>query len=521
MISQRIPRWLTLVLAVAGGFLCELSFPGYDQWYLAFFALAALGLATLRDSPGWNFLVGLVWGAAFFIPHIEWANYAVGGPLPWIALSILQALFVAFFAWSWTFTRRIKLLQRNYFAASLSYAILWVGFESLRSNYPWGGFPWGRLAFSQSDSLVGRLAWLGGVPMVSLSVAFVGLLLAVAIAALVKLNMWQVGLSAATAVVVVAAGFFVPLSSGNASETLRVGAVQGNVSKPGADAFGNRQEVLDNHVEGTHALVQRDANLDSPQGFDIIVWPENGSDIDPRVDPHAAMIIDNAAIAAAAPILVGTQEYPSTGGRLNLSALWMPGVGITELYAKQKPVPFGEYIPERDFFAKIYPDVSRIGTDMIAGTEPAAMPVPVPRLSRNVIVGPIICFEVGVDSVIHGAIDNGAEILFVQTNNASFGPTNESIQQIAMSRLRAMETNRAVVHVSTVGVSGIYLPNGVEIAKTGHFTAEQMSAVLPLLSGETPAVVIGSWSTYLIWAGSVLLLVGGLFSRIFNRKSDS
>lgn len=520
MTALRIPRLFSLILALMGGIVCEFAFPGFDLWFLAPVALALLALATLRDAPMWNLLLGFVWGMGFFVPHIHWAEYAVGGPLPWIALSSIQALVIGCFSWTWTHARRLPIVKNNLFVAAFAFSVLWVGFESLRSNYPWGGFPWGRLAYSQSESLIGRLAWLGGAPLVSLAVAAIGLFVAIAALSLIRMDIWRLGLSTATSTAIVVSGFIVPISAAHSGETLHVGAVQGNVSKPGADAFSNRQEVLNNHVAGTHALAQTNALMDEPLGFDIVVWPENGSDIDPRVDENAAEIIDQAAQAVDAPILVGTQEYLAEGGRLNLSALWEPGVGITATYAKQKPVPFGEYIPEREFFAKIYPDVSRIGIDMIAGTEPAAMPVNITRLGRDVIVGPVICFEVGVDSVVHGAVQNGAEVLFVQTNNASFGHTNESIQQLAMSRLRAIETNRAVVHVSTVGVSAIYLPNGVEIAKTGHFTAEQMMAEIPLETTQTPAVKFGQWPTYLIWAGSVLLLVGGLFSRKSSRSVD-
>jgi apolipoprotein N-acyltransferase len=237
------------------------------------------------------------------------------------------------------------------------------------------------------------------------------------------------------------------------------------------------------------------------------------------VDAAAAALIDSASAAVGTPILVGAQEYPATGGRINLSLLWQHGQGVIGSYAKQRPVPFGEYIPNRDFFRRLYPDVDRISTDMFAGTEPAALDVPIARLERDVTVGPIICFEVGIDQVIHGSIKNGAEILFVQTNNASFGPTNESIQQLAMSRLRAIETGRAVVHVSTVGVSAIYTPTGAELERTGHFSAEQMMQELVLRDSRTPAVFLGEIPVWISWAGSVLLLVTGLFSR--NRREVS
>lgn len=503
---RNTPRWLTLILAILGGFACELSFPGHDIWIMAVVSIALLGFATLRDSVPWNFLVGTVWGVAFFMPHITWAEYSTGGPLPWVALSVAEALFVGLFASVWTLTRRIPLVARNAAAATLAFATLWLGAESLRNTFPWGGLPWGRLGFSQSDSVLSNYAWLAGIPLLSWIVALLGAVLAVALLAVGQLNIWRIGLCLSAGIVLMVAPLFIPVSGKSESGSLTVGGVQGNVENPELGPDANMKVVLGNHVAGTEAL----AKMDGAEELDLVVWPENSSDMDPNVNEYAWTLIDGAARTVGTPLLLGTQEYPESGGRYNLSMLWEAGVGPTATYAKQRPVPFGEYIPERDFFRKLYPGVDQISTDMLAGSEPAALDVFIERLDRDVTVGPIICFEVGIDDVIHDSVKNGAEILFVQTNNSTFGPTNESIQQLAMSRLRAIETGRSVMHVSTVGVSGTYSPTGVELDRTEHFTSEQMLEVLPLRTGITPAVWLGEWPVRVVLAGSVLLLVAGL-----------
>src|SRR5690606_16499372 len=156
--------------------------------------------------------------------------------------------------------------------------------------------PWGRLAFSQSESPLGRLAWIAGTPLVSLAVAAAGVLLALAVLAARRPDLLGVGSRAVAAAVILAAGLLVPLDTRPESGTLRIGAVQGNVAGEGLDAFAERREVLRNHVDGTHALLDEVEQGD----LDVVLWPENGTDIDPQVDAAAAAAIDGAATALGA-----------------------------------------------------------------------------------------------------------------------------------------------------------------------------------------------------------------------------
>ncbi|WP_435300594.1 apolipoprotein N-acyltransferase [Timonella sp. A28] len=510
-----LPKTVSFALAAISGFICDWAFPDKNLWFLAFVSIAGLVVSIARESAAWNFFIGTTWGIAFFLPHIAWAEYAAGGTLPWIALSVSQALFIGFAMWVFTIIRRWERISNNMGFSALAFAFTWVSVEALRMTIPWGGFPWGRLGFSQSDSPLARLAWLGGIPLISAVIAVLGFLIAAAIFAALRVNMWRVGLALSACVALIIVPFTVPLDTQAQSGTLNVAGIQGNVANPGLGAFANRQEVLNNHVAGTHAVAGRDTT----QPLDLVVWPENGTDIDPQVDSTASALIDEAAQAVGVPLLLGAQEYPESGGRYNVSLLWQPGVGVIDRYAKQLPVPFGEYIPHRDFFRKLYAGVDLIYTDMIAGQEIAVVDVPVARLERTVPVAPIICFEVGYDDLIGSAVRGGAEVLFVQTNNASFGHTNESTQQLAMSRLRAIETGRSVLHISTVGVSAMYTPNGVEIARSGHFTAEQLVGSLNLRTSLTPAVVVGKWPVYIVSAGTVLMLVAGSVAGIKQRRS--
>lgn len=492
-------RWWVLGLAAGSGLLTEAAFPDRGWWGAAFVGMALLFLALRRDSAQWNALVGMVWGLAFFAPHITWADYVVGR-VPWIALSIFEALYVALFAVAWTWARRGVAIWRSPGLQATAFVVLWVAVEELRSQAPFGGFPWGRLAFSQADSPLARLAWLGGAPLVSAVVVGVGVLLAIGLLAARRLRITRTLVTVTLAVLLVVAGLFVPLDTQAEAGQLRVGAVQGNVPTPGLDAFAQQREVLHNHALGTRALLDQV----QPGDLDVVLWPENGTDVDPQVDASAAAEIDSAARAVDAPMLVGTIEYPISGGRFNTAVLWEPGVGVVARYAKQHPAPFAEYIPLRSLVRPFSSAVDLVRNDMIAGTEVGVVPLVSKRLGRIVRLGDVICFEVAYDPLVRQSVRAGAEVIVVQTNNASFGYTDESTQQLAMSRLRAIEHGRATVQISTVGVSAVIAPNGAVSHRTDLFTAAQIVASLPLRTSMTPATVIGDW---LAWAFEGLALV--------------
>ncbi|MFD6175936.1 MULTISPECIES: apolipoprotein N-acyltransferase [unclassified Isoptericola] len=563
-------RWAsrpaTLLLAVASGVALWASFPDVGAWPLAFVGVALLFAALRRDgrrAAGWNFLVGLVAGATFWLPHIWWANFATD-TVPWIALASLEALFLAGFGALWTWARRWGWVRRHPLAQGLVFAVLFVAVEQWRSEIPFGGFPWGRLAWTVAGAPTGRAAWLGGTTLVSLLVAAAGVLLALAVGRVLRTD-WRDaaqrarGSASAGAMVVAAAalvlgplllplahdagtrevtdanepghqGTVVDAGTGTAQAgVLRAGGVQGNVSEPGEGSFANRAEVLNNHLDGTYAIADEQAAGDfgdgPTDGVDVVLWPENGSDLDPQTTPEVGDAIDAAARAVDAPILVGAQEYPATGGRYNVALLWEPGQGVTQRYAKQHPAPFGEYIPIRSFVRLFSAQVDRVTTDMIPGTEPAVVDLRVDGAAIGRGSGPatvpmatVICFEVAYDEIVRDAVQRGAQVLVVPTNNASFGYTAESTQQLAMTRMQAITTGRAAVQVSTVGVSGVVAPDGTLVARTQLFTPDHWVADLPLRTELTPAVRAGYWPGWAVGAAAVVLVLGGIVSAVRARR---
>ena len=509
-------RGTTLLLAVAGGLLTDAGFPGLGWWPATFVGIAFLFLALARDSARWNAVVGMTFGLAFFLPHITWAEEAVG-LVPWIGLSVLEAGFVALAGAAWTWARRGAVIWHRASLQVPTFAILWVGAEEARSVAPFGGFPWGRLAFSQADSPLARWAWVGGAPLVSATVVIVGVVLALALVSLRRIDVGTASGHVLVGAVVVGSGWILPLDTAAQDGRLTVAAVQGNVPNRGLDSFDQQREVLNNHVAGTLALVGRP---ELANGLDVVLWPENGSDLDPRVDSQAGAQITQAAQAVGAPILVGTLEYPESGGRLNISLMWDPVLGAVDSYAKQHPAPFAEYIPLRSIARQFSADVDRVRTDMLPGTEVGVVTLASPRLGRDVLLGDVICFEVAYDDLVRDAVQAGAEMIVVQTNNATFGLTDESTQQLAMSRLRAIEHGRATVQISTVGVSGIITPNGLVKRPTGLFTAEQMISRIPLRTELTPATRFGDPLAWALRGLAVLCTVAGMAGAARIRRVD-
>ncbi|WP_269455289.1 apolipoprotein N-acyltransferase [Occultella aeris] len=505
------------MLAVAGGLATETAFPGRSWWPMAFVGVALLLLALLRDSARWGFVVGGLYGVAFFLPHVWWANEAVGQPIGWIALSVFEALYLGAFGAAWVWVRRGAKVREHIWLQVVAAAVLWVGVEQVRGRWPFGGFPWGTLAFSQTDAPLLRLAPLGGETLVSGMVVALGALLAVALLHLRRRRLAAAGRALAAALALTFLPVLVPVNANAEAGTLRLGAVQGNVPAQGAEAMSQARGVAANHAEGTRALLEQVA----PGELDLVLWPESASDIDPRVDREIASMLDEAARTIGAPILLGTQRF-SPGLRYNDYILWEPGIGASAdvNYTKQRPVPFGEYIPYREFFRRLTSTVDLVTTDMVAGTGTALMPVEIARLGRTVPVATAICFEVAYDDLIRQGVLAGGELIVIPTNNASFGLTQESTQQLAMSRFRAAEHGRAVVQISTVGVSGFISPTGEVLQQTGLFTAEQMVDELPLRTSLTPADRLGEWPAFVVGLLSVCVVAIGAIGHRTGRRQD-
>jgi apolipoprotein N-acyltransferase len=129
------------------------------------------------------------------------------------------------------------------------------------------------------------------------------------------------------------------------------------------------------------------------------------------------------------------------------------------------------------------------------------------------VLGDVICFEVAYDGLVRDTVDGGAQLLVVQTNNATFDVA-EASQQLAMVRLRAVEHGRESLMASTVGVSGFVTPDGRVSAATGFNTAAVVVRQMRLGDGRTPATRAGVWPEVAL----VVLAGGALVAAALTRR---
>jgi apolipoprotein N-acyltransferase len=394
-------------------------------------------------------------------------------------------------------------------------ACSWVLVEALRAAVPFGGFPWGRLAFATEDTPLAPLLAYVGAPGVTFAVALVGSTLAWAALSVRRAPVRAVaGLALALAASCVAS--LAPRSATRAGDPqVTVAAVQGNVPGEGLEAFAERRAVLDNHVWATQKLAARVQEGRVPRP-DLVVWPENSSDIDPYTDAAAYGAISDAARAVGAPLLMGAVVGDRENvGWYNRAIVWSADGRAGRYYDKTHPVPFGEYIPLRSWLEPRISALKQIPTDMVRGTHPGVLQVGRAR------TGVLMCFEVAYDGLLRGVVKGGADVIVVPTNNATYTGTGQIEQQFAMSRLRAIETGRYVVVASTNGISGIVAPDGHVVARAPQRRQVVLEQKVTLLHRLTPAVRMGAWPERVLSGLAVLTLaLSLLLSRAGRRRSE-
>ncbi len=291
--------------------------------------------------------------------------------------------------------------------------------------------------------------------------------------------------------------------------------VQGNVPRLGLDFNAQRRAVLDNHVRGTIELADA-IRAGRAQQPDLVIWPENASDIDPLRNPDARARIDQAAIAIRAPILIGAVlEGPGDRVR-NAGLLWVAGEGPQQLYVKRHPVPFAEYIPLRSLIRHVTSKVDLVRSDFVAGDTPGVLSAD--TAAGPVTVGDVICFEVAYDGVVRDTVTGGAGLIAVQTNNATFGLSAEAAQQLAMVRLRAVEHGRPALMASTTGISAFVDPDGQVHDPTRLNTRAVLVRQVNLGTDTTLATRVGVVPELVLSALAVLGLIAAAWLARVRRR---
>lgn len=483
-----------LALAAGSGLITYASFEPIGWWLagivgIALFFVSLVPWGKHRPSMASGALLGFIHGFVLYLLLLPWIGEFVGN-LPYVALALACALYAIL-------TGLVGVAIARWPVGWVLFPFWYVAVEFARSSWPFGGFSWVRLGWGQINGPLVDVAKWGGPALVTFVTALVA-------TGLVALACRSQRIPAASVIVVIfAASLLTGLTVNrpqHTTDTVEVAAIQGNVPRMGLDFNAQRRAVLENHVRVTKEMAASGAEPD------LVIWPENASDVNPFTDAQARQLVEESVAAADAPLLVGTITQDEVGAR-NTMQVFDPETGPGDYHHKIYLQPFGEYMPYRDFFRNFSEYVDLAG-DFKPGDGPGVV-----RMG-NVVVGVATCYEVAFDPAYRDAVKNGAQILTTPTNNATFGFTDMTYQQLAMSRLRAIETDRAVVVVATSGVSAIVHPDGTVSQHTGMFEPGYLVESLPLRDSVTFAVRYGHWVE---WVLVIIGVVAGLFAVFTNR----
>jgi apolipoprotein N-acyltransferase len=483
---------LRVVVVLLAGVALGLSWQPYDLWPLMLVGIPAFTLAIRGTRPIVAFGLGYLFGLMMLTLAVSWVH--VLGTWVAVVLIIFLSLFFGLLGLTVTLVGRLRWWP-------LATACCWVLIEYAYSRIPFGGFGWTRIAYAAVDTPLAGFFPIIGVVGVSFVVALIGQLIAWGVLAFrgapdSRLTRRARVLIAAAIVVSLgvlgsALRLYQVEPAVTSAGSVKVGIVQGNIPGRGIEAMGRARSVTKNHLSETIQLMTKVRLGQEPQP-DFLLWPENSTDIDPTVDPLTKQTVQAAAEVADRPILVGAvMEGPGYDERQTAALWWDPERGILARYDKQNLVPFGEWIPFRAELLPLIPLLQQVGAQSIPGTRPGVLDVT--AAGNPIKIGDVICFELAYDQTIYRALTGGAQLMMVQSNNATYGGTGQIEQQFAITRARAMETRREIAVVTTNSVSGFINRDGTVASKTREFAAQSMVVEMPLRSALTPAIQVAPW----------------------------
>ena len=450
------------MVAAFAGVLFAFSFEPIGLWFLAPISYAIL-LRIFQKSVN-LYLNAFLFGFISSAITLWWAGKYVG-LIPLALLALLHGLFYLPLGLLGRYTTIIY-----WFIPAL------LAIEELRSIFPFGGFSWMRIAFSQADAPYAAVISIGGALLLSAWVLTISAMVA----------KFRKNLAFSLLLVVL-----LPLLLNNSySSQARVSfiGIQGNTPSVGL-TFNDRAEAVFNlHVAETRKV--------AADAADVIIWPENAIDVDPFANTRVNESIESLTSTLKTPLITGAITRQS-GQLENVSLMYDESGEVVSYYSKQYLTPFGEYMPLRPLARIVSPYVDDV-IDFNVGD----------RVENHVVKGltlaPVICYELLSDSLVRDAAKN-SDALVVQTNSATFANTSESAQQLNITRLRALENAREIVSVSTIGISAHIGINGEIISRTQENVASQLSGDLQSSSNRTLANWLGGF------APGIVLLISLLF----------
>jgi len=443
---------VNLLLSALSGLLLSAAFEPLSLWWVAPIALA-LEMYALSQSER-KYLSVLAFALTFNLVLLHWTSTYVGS-VPWIILAAGLSLFYLPLV-------AVKRLGIAFFP------LIFIVLEEIRNRFPFQGFGWARIAYSQADAPYAKIAAHGGAVALSAITVLLGLVL-------FYLFQKQFRILILLPLLLV----LVPIDV-QINQTTQALMIQGNVPKLGLDFNSRAREVFFNHVKETDIAIKEDRKVD------FILWPENSVDVDPFRNPEVFEALNRYKIPLIVGAIVGRDN-----DILNTSILWTRE--SQNVYIKQHLTPFGEYIPLRSLASKISPFVDDV-RDFSPGNESTIFTVDKAKIA------PVICYELLDDQILEKAAKS-SNLLAVQTNSATFGDSAQSAQQLQITRIRAIEHSRNILSVSTTGYSAVIDYNGKVLQKSDMGAAQHLYAEIGLISSVSPRDRYGDWALVmtLIW----------------------
>jgi len=443
---------VNLLLSAFSGLLLSAAFEPISLWWVAPIALA-LEMFTLSQSER-KYLSVLAFALTFNLVLLHWTSTYVGS-VPWVILAAgLSLLYLPLIA-----VKRLGIA---------SFPLIFIVLEEIRNRFPFQGFGWARIAYSQADAPYAKIAAHGGAVALSAITVLIGLVL-------FFLFQKQLRILILLPLLIVLVPFNVQIN-----QTTQALMIQGSVPKLGLDFNSRAKEVFFNHVKET------DIALKENRKVDFILWPENSVDVDPFRNPEVFDALNTYEVPLIVGAIVGRANEI-----LNTSILWTKA--SQHVYIKQHLTPFGEYIPLRSLASKISPFVDDV-RDFSPGNESTIFIVDEAKIA------PVICYELLDDQILEKAAQS-SNLLAVQTNSATFGDSAQSAQQLQITRIRAIEHSRNILSVSTTGYSAVIDYKGKVLQKSDMGAAQHLYAEIGLISSTSPRDKYGDWALVmtLIW----------------------
>ncbi len=500
------PLWAAVLLALAAGPVSSAAYPDTGWWPCILVGVGVFLLALIGRRPWPAALVGFCYGMSFYVVHIFWATVFLG-PIPMAALAFAMALGHAIGAvlialgYRW-FPQRWRGTVGRLLLLPIGIAGLWTAREAVASVWPFGGFAWGRVGQAMIDAPIAKLyAWVGISGMTFLVVLLIAMTIeAIRLTGVSRLQRAIAPVGVLTALVVWPA-WPVPQDG-----SIRVGIVQGDGKAGYFEAAQRRPgDLLAAQYDATVPLFGR-------TDLDAVLWPEGSSEWDPQVDPFTAKVWSVVTEQTHAPLIGQAEVDHGPDDLTNSLILWDDDHALDE-YDKRHPVPMGEYVPLRPVFHALAPKlIDMIGRDYAFGRTDAVMDIP--TSSGPVRTAVNICYDIVDDGLLRESVDEGGRFIFSSSNNADFGMTDESVQQLDFARIRAIEYGRAVVNVSTVGITATIASDGTVEQRLPWYTPGYLIADVPLSDTMTPASVSEQYTEFAAGGIGVALLLGaGLSAR--------